>query len=142
MIVNHPQRVTWTFLVFQEVKPECGDYIDPRGFHWYVRRVDPDPGVVMREPAPPAWYVEMSANHASYRLEPGDELRRFFHYSEISTRREQLTLLLRGVAGFSHVGVSPDGFSLVANFGVSDVEGVPPEVDGMPVVVRCHAATP
>jgi hypothetical protein len=126
----------WTYLVFQEEKPVCGDYVDPRGHHWYVRLVDREPGIVMREPAPPAWYVEMGSDHPAYRLEPGDELRRFFNPGEIGDRREQLTTLLRGVAGFSHVGVSEDGFTLMANFGVSDVEGVPTEVDGMPVVVR------
>lgn len=137
MIINHAQRVTWTFLVFQEVKPECGDYVDPSGRHWYVRRVDPEPGVVMRMPAPPAWYVEMGADHPAYRLEPGEELRRFFNPGEIGDRREKLRSLLCQMLGFDYVGVSEDGFTLVANFVERAPEpvGVPIEVDGMPVSI-------
>jgi hypothetical protein len=137
MIVSHPQRVTWTYLVFQEEEPRTGEYVDSRGFHWHVRHVIREPRVVMREPAPPAWYVEMGADHASHRLEPGDELRQLFGASEVATRREQLTTLLRGDPQFDCVGVSEDGFTLLAHFR----EGlptyyVPNEVDGMPVEAR------
>lgn len=138
MIVSHPQQVTWTYLVFQEGRPQCGDYVDPRGNHWYVRRVYPEPGVVLREPSPPAWYVEMASDHPAYRIEPGEELRRFFNPGEIGTRREQLTNTLRqmGLQGFDYVGVSHDGFTLIANFVCVDQvpPGVPSEIDGMPVI--------
>ena len=135
MIINHPQRVTWTYLVFQEEAPSRGEYVDPRGNHWYAHQVDPE-GLVLREPGPPAWHVSLQSSHPAYRLEPGEELRRFFRPDEIGSRREQLTLLLRGIAGFSHVGVSEDGFTLVANFVTVDSvpAGVPSEIDGMPVV--------
>lgn len=143
MIVNHPQRVTWTYLVFQDVKPECGEYVDHRGRHWYVRRVDPEPGVVLREPSPPAWHVEMESNHPAYRIEPGDELRRFFNPGEIAARREYLRSSLCRMLGFDYVGVSEDGFTLVANFVERAPEpvGVPTEIDGMPVIVSWDAAT-
>lgn len=137
MIVSHPQRVTWTYLVFQEVRPECGEYVDPRGHHWYIRRVDPEPGVVLRDPSPPAWYVEMESNHPAYRIESGEELRRFFNSGEIATRRELLRSSLCRMPGFDYVGVSEDGFTLVANFVERGPElvGVPTEVDGMPVSI-------
>lgn len=137
MIVSHPQRVTWTYLVFQEMRPECGEYVDPRGHHWYIRRVDREPGVVLREPSPPAWHVEMESDHPAYRLDPGEELRRFFNPGEIAVRREQLRELLLPMPGFCHVGVSEDDFTLEANFVErSEPTGVPTEMDGMPVVVR------
>jgi len=138
MIVNHPQRVTWTYLVFQEGAPCRGEYVDPRGRHWHVRQVYPEPGVVLREPSPPAWYIEMESDHPAYRVEPGEELKRFFRPDEIATRREHLRSLLCRMLGFDYVGVSEDGFTLVANFveRAPDPVGVPSEIDEMPVVVR------
>lgn len=141
MIVSHPQRVTWTYLVFQYRRPIiCGDYVDPRGHHWHIRHVRPEPGVVLREPSPPAWHVEMESDHPAYRLEPGEELRLFFNPGEIATRREQLTdsLRRRNLLGFDHVGVSEDGFTLVVYLVGLDTEprGIPCEIDYMPVVTR------
>jgi hypothetical protein len=138
MIINHPQHVTWTYLVFQEDKPQCGDYVDPRGHHWYVRRVYPEPGVVLREPSLPSWYVEMGSDHPAYRLEPGEEIRRFFNPSEIGLRREHLTDMLRRMQlpGFDYVRVSEDGFTLIVIVSTPDLVGIPSEVDGMPVECR------
>jgi hypothetical protein len=137
MIVSHSQRVTWTYLVFQDKKPECGNYIDPRGYRWYVRSVSPEPGCVMREPSPLAWYVEMGPEHPFYKLDQGEELRRLFNSSEIAIRRELLTNQLRGEPGFICVGVSSDGFSLLANFSKLVAEDlIPTEIDGMSVVFR------
>lgn len=68
MIVSHPQQVTWTYLVFQEDRPQCGDYVNPRGNHWYVRHVIPEPGVILREPSPPAWWVEMEGRSMEAEL--------------------------------------------------------------------------
>ena len=46
-------------------------------------------------------------------------------------------MLLCRMLGFDYVGVSEDGFTLVANFVERAPEpvGVPTEVDGMPVIV-------
>jgi len=136
MIVNSTQRITWTYLVFQEEAPSRGEYVDPRGNHWYAHQVDPE-GLVLREPGPPAWHVSLQSSHPAYRLEPGEELRRFFRPDEIGARREKLRLLLCRMLGFDYVGVSEDGFTLVANFVERAPEpvGVPTEVDGMPVIV-------
>ena len=138
MIISNPERVLWTYLVFQETEPRLGEYVDPRGRHWRVRNVYPEPGIVLREPAPPAWYVEMDSDHPAYRLEPGEELKRFFRPSEISERRGRLTTMISWVAGFDYVGVSHDGFTLIANFVEVDSVpvGVPSEIDGMPVEAR------
>jgi hypothetical protein len=140
MIVDYPERVLWTFLVFQEERPRRGEYVDPRGYHWHVREVYPEPGVVLREPSPPAWYIEIAPPHPAYRLEPGEELRPFFTPSEIATRRGQLTTMISWISGFDYVGVSEDGFTLVVNFvgysGPIPVVGVPSEIDWMPIECR------
>lgn len=139
MLLSSPQRLTWIYLVFQDTPPSCGEYVDPKGIHWHVRNVIREPGVVLREPAPPAWYVEIAADHPAYQLEPGWELRRFFRPDEIALHREYLTNSIRRmrIPGFEFVGVSEDELTLVANFqGVTEASGVPNEIDGMPVVVN------
>jgi len=145
MIIGHPQRILHTYEVIQEEPPQRGQrYVDPRGVHWTVRGVTREVAVLRDPPAEaPVWDVELESNHPFYRLNVGEELRMVFRADEIADRRSTLTVALQGIPNFMVVGVTDDGFSLVANFsGPVSSEAVPSIVDGMPVVIRVIERSP
>jgi hypothetical protein len=140
MNITYPTRVIWTYIVFQDVKPVIGTYIDPRGYRWYINSVIPEPGIVLREPCYTPWQIELTPEHPSYLLVPGDKLQRFFRSDEIAVRREKLTSVLANESGFKYVGVSRDNLTLEANFNIElsqtrfiEIEEM--DIDGMSVMV-------
>ncbi len=139
MRIGLPDRVLFTYEVVQHEVPARGQtYVDPRGHHWIVRDVKHG-AIALRDPPPeaPVWSVQLESNHPAYRLEPGDEIRRLFSTHEIADRREALTWSLRDIPGFEAVGVTEDGFSLLANFSRPVAANVvPSKINEMPVVTR------
>jgi hypothetical protein len=141
MILTHPKSVEYVFVVCQDTKPLCGEYIDPRGHFWYVRNVKEDNDLILTDPGPTRWKIQVTPENPSYTICYNDKLQMIFNPYEIGIRREKLRALLINKVGFKYVGVSNDGISLEANFNtvlskhdLKEINDI--DIDGMPVIVK------